>query len=202
MKRCEECGKPEVQEEIFSTIDKIKSRFLCQSCVIRNDAVILTKPAKNAFDNINSKENVYNRLRKEAGLNPLKSEAGALKQLGVNRQSVQISPIGSVKRSWKTAEEKQREKELEQREKELEEIRLKKLQEEEKARELEELEKEGKINFKSKVLTIFDLRKIGNKRKKAQEVQNKDILEKEKVINEIIEEGSEESDVIKDHNEF
>lgn len=202
MKRCEECGKSEVLTDILETIDGFKPKLLCYPCAIRNEAVIITKPSEEAINSINSKENVYNRLRREAGLNPVISQQRQQTFTQISSSAKQIYPESNVRRTWKTAEEKNLEKEIERREKELEAIRLKKVEAEEKEKEIAELEKEGRINFKSRVLTIFDLKKIGERRRKEQEKKDKEIIETENAINEVIEDNAENSRVISDHNEF
>jgi len=205
MKRCDECGKSEALAEILETVDNSKFRLLCYSCAIRNEAVILTKPSQESIDNVNSKENMYNRLRKEAGLSPVVTKVTGQQVLPLSPSAKQIYPESNIRRAWKTIEEKDFEKDTERREKELEEIRKKKAELEERENEIKELEKEGKINFKSRVLTIFDLKKLREKRRKEQEKknkENKEVIETENAIIEIMENPAENEKVIRDHNEF
>ena len=200
MRRCEECGKSEIQWDILDTVDRHHLRLLCVSCAARNDAVILTKPSQKALNDINSKENVYNRLRREAGLNPVKGYSYLEEKRIIN--PVSVSDSGNVKRHWKTNEEKNQERELERRERELAEIRKKKIEEEQRAREVEDLEKEGKINFKSKFLNVLDLKKIREKKLAEKAKKDKELIEKEKAINEVFGDSLSKEELINNHNEF
>lgn len=206
MRRCEECGKTEILAEIYDTVDRNKARQLCNSCAFRNDAVIIRKPSQKAIENINSKENVYNRLRREAGLEPIrKQEYSYSEQSSQPYPRKMTEPSGTIQRAWKTTEEKNQEREFERRERELAEIRKIKLEEEQRAKEIEDLEKEGKIDFKSKFLTVLDLKKIRERKRQEKEIKEKELLEKEAALNDIMDNGVQEEigeEVINDHNKF
>ncbi len=95
MTLCSNCSARQEEVKLFDVISPSGIVKLCSSC-LSGDAVEFKKPTDNQINNINKSESLYQRLSREAGLDPeehKKSFFGSPQKEAVQKQEVNLRNI-------------------------------------------------------------------------------------------------------------
>lgn len=101
-RKCYYCRRNNSEVEILDCILNDEPIHLCERCAVVSRAVIIRKPTEQQIASINKSQSVYERLRKAAGLAPLKKP----EEERFRDKLKEIKPEEMRPRVWKTVEEK------------------------------------------------------------------------------------------------
>ncbi len=134
--RCTICGRTEIESEIYDAIEGDEIQKVCKFCADVNDIIVIRKPTTAQLKEADRPLSVLERLSRAAGI---KFDAEELKMREEARKREQ--QINLAKLAAKKSEQ-----------------HIVKMQEQ--MRQEQNTKKEGALDFKSKTITISDLRKI------------------------------------------